>query len=162
MEKITYTDVANLITQIFDFKENEMGQPSSTITLDRPVIDDALDIYISTISNDGKCFVITHEWNYWANFAMFNHHIITALYTSLCELWDNLTAEEENSVEDKIKALFEERRTDVFEFTTDNAIGSTNRELAERVLCMLPIELIAKKYLDACEIIGKTKSILDE
>ena len=162
MEKITYTDVANLITQIFDFKEIEMGQPSSTITLDRPIIDDALDIYISTISNKGKCFVITHEDNFWADFAMFNHHIVTDIYTSLCELRDNLTAEEENSVEDKIKALFEERKTDVFEFTTDNAIGSINRKFAEKVLCSVPIEILAKKYLDACEIVGKTKSILDE
>ena len=53
--------------------------------------------------------------------------------------------------------------TYVAEFARDADISAmVGREFAEKFLCSVPIEILAKKYLDACEIVGHTKSILDK
>jgi hypothetical protein len=63
----------------------------------------------------------------------------------------------------EINVFLDGRANDVAEFTRDAGISAmVGREFAEKFLCSVPIEILAKKYLDACEIVGHTKSILEK
>jgi hypothetical protein len=95
---------------------------------------------------------------------MLNDDIIAVLYKAVCDLWDKMVEESKEHQSGKIleiNMLFDSRADDVAEFTRDAGISAmVGREFAEKFLRSVPIEILAKKYLDACEIIGHTKSIL--
>jgi hypothetical protein len=97
---------------------------------------------------------------------MFNDDIIAVLYKAVCDLWDKMVEESKERQSGKILELnmfFDNRAEDVAEFALDAKISRImGRDNAKKMLCSVPIEVLAKKYLDACDIIGRTKSILDK
>jgi hypothetical protein len=166
MEKITWVNVSNIMTQIADYFNNDNNDPQLEYNLLAPVIIEGTDTEIVAVDTEDKCLIKTPLGSSWVNYTMFNEDIIVVLYKAVCDLWDKMVEDSKERQLGKIFELnmfFSNRADDVAEFTLDanisRKLGSDN---AKKILCSVPIEILAKKYLDACEIVGKTKSILDK
>ena len=166
MEKITWVNVSNIMTQIADFFNGNSNNPQLEYTLLAPIFVEGTDTEIVAVDVECNCLVRTPHGSSWVNYTMFNDDIIVVLYKAVCDLWDKMGADNKEHQSDKILAInmfFDNRATDVAEFTRDAGISRmAGREIAEKFLCSVPIEVLAKKYLDACDIVGKTMSILTE
>lgn len=166
MEKITWVNVSNIMTQIADYFNGDNNNPRLEYNLLAPIIIEGTDTEIVAVDTECKCLIRTPLGSSWVNYTMFNDDIIAVLYKAVCDLWDKMVEESKERQLGKILELnmfFSNRADDVAEFTLDanisRKLGSDN---AKKILCSVPIEILAKKYLDACEIVGKTKSILDK
>ena len=166
MEKITYLNVYNLMTQIVEYFNDDSDNPQLEFNLLAPIYIKGLGNEIVAVDAKGQCLVKTPLGSYWVNYAMLNDDIIAFLYKAVCDLWDKMVKDSKEYQSDKIvkiNVFFDSRANDVAEFTTDAGISALmGRVNAEKMLRSMPIEILAKKYLDACEIIGHTKSILVE
>jgi hypothetical protein len=164
MEKITWMNVSNLMTQIADYFNGNSNDPQLEFKLPTPIFIKGTDTEIVAVDTEDKCLIRTPLGCSWVNYTMLNDDIIAVLYKAVCDLWDKMVEESKEHQSGKIleiNMLFDSRADDVAEFTLDanisRKLGSDN---AKKILCSVPIEILAKKYLDACEIIGHTKSIL--
>lgn len=166
MEKITCINVSNIMTQIADYFNSDNNDPQSEYNLLAPIIIEGTDTEIVAVDTEDKCLIRTPLGSSWVNYSMFNDDIIVVLYKAVCDLWDKMVEESKMRQLGKLLELnmfFDNRANDVNEFTLDAKISRMmGRDNAKKMLCSVPIEVLAKKYLDACEIVGKTKSILDE
>lgn len=166
MEKITWMNVSNIMTQIADHFNSDNNDPQLEYNLLAPIFIKEIDTEIVAVDTECKCLIKTPLGSYWANYTMLNDDIIVVLYKAVCDLWDKMVEESKMRQLGKILELnifFDNRADDVAEFTRDAGISAmVGREFAEKFLCSVPIEILAKKYLDACEIVGHTKSILEK
>lgn len=164
MEKITCLNVSNLMTQIADYFNGDSNDPQLEYNLLAPIFIEGTDTEIVAVDTECKCLIRTPHGSFWVNYTMFNDNTIVVLYKAVCDLWDKMLEDSKGHQLGKIlkiNVLFDNRATDVAEFTRDAEIsGMVGREIAEKFLCTTPIEVLAKKYLDACEIVGYTKSII--
>ena len=164
MEKITWVNVSNLMTQIADYFNSNRNDPQLEYKLLAPISIEEIDTEIVAVDTECNCLVRTPHGSSWVNYTMFNDNIIVVLHKAVCDLWDKMVADSKEHQLGKIleiNVLFDNRATDVAEFARDAEIsGMVGREIAEKFLCTTPIEVLAKKYLDACEIVRHTKSII--
>lgn len=166
MEKITWMNVSNIMTQIADYFNSDNNDPQLEYNLLAPIIIEGTDTEIVAVDTEDKCLIRTPLGSSWVNYSMFNDDIIVVLYKAVCDLWDKMVEESKMRQLGKIveiNVFLDGRANDVAEFTRDAGISTMmGREICEKFLCSVPIEVLAKKYLDACEIIRCTKSILDK
>jgi hypothetical protein len=166
MEKITWMNVSNIMTQIADHFNSDNNDPQLEYNLLAPIFIEGTDTEIVAVDTDSQCLIKTPLGSSWVNYTMFNDDIIAVLYKAVCDLWDKMVEESKERQSGKILELnmfLDSRANDVAEFTRDAGISAmVGREFAEKFLCSVPIEILAKKYLDACEIVGHTKSILEK
>lgn len=166
MEKITWVNVSNIMTQIADYFNSDNNDPQLGYNLLAPIIIEGTDTEIVAVDTEDKCLIKTPLGSSWVNYTMFNEDIIVVLYKAVCDLWDKMVEESKMRQLGKILELnmfFDNRADDVAEFTLDAKISRMiGRDNAKKMLCSVPIEILAKKYLDACDIIGRTKSTLDK
>lgn len=166
MEKITWMNVSNIMTQIADYFNSDNNDPQLEYNLLAPIIIEGTDTEIVAVDTEDKCLIRTPLGSSWVNYTMFNDDIIVVLYKAVCDLWDKMVEESKMRQLGKIleiNVFLDGRANDVAEFTRDAGISRmVGREFAEKFLCSVPIEILAKKYLDACEIIGHTKFILEK
>lgn len=166
MEKITWMNVSNIMVQISDYFNGDSNDPQLEYNLLAPIFIEGTDTEIVAVDTECKCLIRTPLGSSWVNYTMFNDDIIVVLYKAVCDLWDKMVDESKEHQLGKIIGLnmfFDNRADDVTEFTLDAKISRVmGRDNAKKMLCSVPIEILAKKYLDACDIIGRTKSILDE
>lgn len=164
MEKITWMNVSNLMTQIADYFNGDSNDPQLEFKLLAPIFIKGTDTEIVAVDTEDKCLIRTPLGSSWVNYTMLNDDIIAVIYKAVCDLWDKMVEESKERQSGKILEInmfLDSRADDVAEFTRDAGISAmVGREFAEKFLCSVPIEILAKKYLDACEIIGHTKSIL--
>jgi hypothetical protein len=166
MEKITWMNVSNIMTQIADHFNSDNNDPQLEYNLLAPIFIEGTDTEIVAVHTDSQCLIKTPLGSSWVNYTMFNDDIIAVLYKAVCDLWDKMVEESKERQSGKILELnmfFDNRAEDVAEFALDAKISRImGRDNAKKMLCSVPIEVLAKKYLDACDIIGRTKSILDK
>jgi hypothetical protein len=166
MEKITWMNVSNIMTQIADHFNSDNNDPQLEYNLLVPIFIEGTDTEIVAVHTDSQCLIKTPLGSSWVNYTMFNDDIIAVLYKAVCDLWDKMVEESKERQSGKILELnmfLDNRAEDVAEFALDAKIsGVIGRDNAKKMLCSVPIEVLAKKYLDACDIIGRTKSILDK
>jgi hypothetical protein len=166
MEKITWMNVSNIMTQIADHFNSDNNDPQLEYNLLAPIFIEGTDTEIVAVHTDSQCLIKTPLGSSWVNYTMFNDNIIAVLYKAVCDLWDKMVEESKERQSGKILELnmfLDSRANDVAEFTRDAGISTMiGRDNAKKMLCSVPIEVLAKKYLDACEIIRCTKSILDK
>ena len=153
MEKITWVNVSNLMTQIADFFNGDSNNPQLEYTLLAPIFVEGTDTEIVAVDVECNCLIRTPHDSSWVNYTMFNDDIIVVLYKAVCDLWDKMVEESKMCQSGKIveiNVFLDGRANDVAEFTRDAGISTMmGREICEKFLCSVPIEVLAKKYLDA-------------
>lgn len=162
MEKITYLDVYNLMTQTAEYVNGDSDNPQLEFNLLAPIYIKGLGNEIVAVDTKGQCLVKTPLGSSWVNYAMLNDDIIAFLYKAVCDLWDSEVEKSKMySIKEKFNELFESQFADMFEFSTDGALQHIlGRDKSVELLKVTSFETLANKYLDACDIIAKMRTFM--
>lgn len=164
MEKKTLTDLSNRMTEMYNYYNLINGTIKTEFELETALNLNGTDS-IMAVSTDDYCYIENKRHCGWIPFSYLSNDVIDSLYHALDSLYDDLETKFYNigndTLEDKLNELFESHKANIFEFSTDSAVSRiVSREIAEGMLASYSKETLAKKYLDACDIIAKIKDII--
>ena len=155
------TNLRNLITEFADFMNNGKDTLTTEFELLAPIVLNSADS-ITAFTSNHYCYVDNHYGAGWFSVDMLSDEIIDSLYKAICDLWDSEVEKNKlTSTKEKFNELFEELKAEMFEFSTDGALQHIlGRKASVCMLKLSPFETLANKYLDACDIIARMRTIM--
>lgn len=155
------TNLCNLITEFSDFMNNGKKTLTTEFELLKPIVLNDVDS-ITAFTSNHYCYVSNHYGAGWFSVDMLSDDIIELLYKAISDLWDSEVEKNKlTSTKEKFNELFESRKAEIFEFSTDGALQHIlGRDNSVKMLQLSSFETLANKYLDACDIIAKMKTFV--